>query len=252
MRTRFIQISWQLSCIALAAASLWGLSGCAPAAKSRETSAVNPAAFVRESAVSNQPALEDNPGSLFSSAQADFLVSDNRARKVGDVVLVEIVENSKGAQKADTTTNRKSDINLGVEAFFDQGHSGVIPWGRTKGLSAKVGPNPMVKAGATSDFDGKGETKREGALSATVAARVIQVMPGPILQVEGAREIRVNNENQIVVVRGLVRPRDIKGDNTVPSTYLADARIEYFGQGVLGDKQKPGWATRVLDNVWPF
>lgn len=72
------------------------------------------------------------------------------------------------------------------------------------------------------------------------------------MQVEGAREIRVNEENQIIAVRGLVRPRDIQADNTVPSSYLADARIEYFGQGVLADKNRPGWLTRILDNVWPF
>ena len=54
------------------------------------------------------------------------------------------------------------------------------------------------------------------------------------------------------MVRGLVRSQDIGPDNAVPSTYLADARIEYYGKGVIADKQRPGWLTRILENVWPF
>ncbi len=67
-----------------------------------------------------------------------------------------------------------------------------------------------------------------------------------------ARETRVNDENQIIVVKGLVRPTDIDPDNSVPSTALADCKIEYYGEGVLADRQKPGWLSRLLDNVWPF
>jgi flagellar L-ring protein precursor FlgH len=70
--------------------------------------------------------------------------------------------------------------------------------------------------------------------------------------VEGARRIRVNNETQFLVVRGLIRQRDISSGNTIPSTSLAEAQIEIYGQGVLADKQKPGWLSRILDNVFPF
>jgi flagellar L-ring protein precursor FlgH len=70
--------------------------------------------------------------------------------------------------------------------------------------------------------------------------------------VEGGREVRVNDETQIVVVRGIIRSRDIGPDNSIASTAMADARIELYGQGVLADKQKPGWLTRILDNMWPF
>ncbi|MBU1610573.1 MAG: flagellar basal body L-ring protein FlgH, partial [Proteobacteria bacterium] len=73
-----------------------------------------------------------------------------------------------------------------------------------------------------------------------------------VMQVEGARRIRVNNETQILIVRGLVRQRDIAADNTVNSSSLAEADIEVYGEGVLADKQRPGWMTRILDHVWPF
>jgi flagellar L-ring protein precursor FlgH len=64
--------------------------------------------------------------------------------------------------------------------------------------------------------------------------------------------MKVNKETQYIAVSGIVRPKDIDADNRVKSTYLADARIEYYGQGTLGDKQQPGWLSRALDRIWPF
>jgi flagellar L-ring protein precursor FlgH len=89
-------------------------------------------------------------------------------------------------------------------------------------------------------------------LTAIVATRVIRMLPGKVMQVEGARQIRINDETQILVVRGLVRQRDINSTNTVSSSALADARIEVYGQGSLSDKQRAGWMSRFIDNVWPF
>jgi flagellar L-ring protein precursor FlgH len=72
------------------------------------------------------------------------------------------------------------------------------------------------------------------------------------MQVQGAREIKVNDETQYMVVTGLIRQRDIDSDNSILSTQMADSRIDYYGKGVLADKQKSGWLTRLLDIVWPF
>ena len=196
---------------------------------------------------------QDNPGSLFQESEAEYLFSDNRARRLGDIVLVNIVENSKATNKADTNAGRDSSMDLGVTTWFDNAAFGVGPFRR--GLSdAEAGgtATPFVKVGAKSDFKGSGETSRESSVSATIGCRVVKVLPGGLMQVEGAREIRVNEETQIVVVRGLVRPRDIQSDNSVYSTSMADARIEYYGKGILADKQKPGWLARILDNIWPF
>lgn len=183
-----------------------------------------------------------NTGSLFSDSEADLLFSDNRARRVGDIVVVNIVESSTGESTADTTADRESTINLGVSSFFDRTQLGGVP----------IGTTPFVNTSATTEFEGEGETTRENQVSATIGARVVRELPGNVLEVQGAREIRVNEETQIIVVKGLVRQRDIGPDNTIASTRLADARIEYFGKGILADKQKPGWVAQILDNIWPF
>ena len=101
-------------------------------------------------------------------------------------------------------------------------------------------------------FDGKASTTRANKVTATVAARVVNVMPDGLLQVEGARETKVNNETQYLVVSGLIRSRDVAADNSIMSTQMADAQIAYYGKGVVSDKQKPGWFTRLMDHVWPF
>jgi flagellar L-ring protein precursor FlgH len=113
-------------------------------------------------------------------------------------------------------------------------------------------PN-VIKAGANkNDFSGSGETKRSGSLTTTMAARVMEVLPNGNLAVEGKREIYVNNEKKEILLQGIVRPRDIASDNTIYSTQIADAKIIYTGIGVLAEKQRPGWAARIFDYVWPF
>lgn len=230
----------------IAALAIATLAGCATSSR---TPAPTP---VMTPPVAEAPPAEENPGSLFAPSEADYLYGDNRARSVGDVVIVNIVEVSSGSHSADTTSDRESSINMGITNWLGKNDARLVPVGPSMGLVGKIGPTPMFEAGASSEFEGTGETTREANVSATLAARVVRVMPGGLLEVEGAREIKVNNETQILVVRGLVRKQDISPSNTIASTHIADAKIEYFGQGVLADKQRPGWLTRILDNVWPF
>ena len=196
--------------------------------------------------------------SLFDPDRANYLFTDNRARAIGDIVVVNIVESVSASNKASTKSQKDSSLNFGVENFFGKSRMRALPFGTflgTKqglGFNAPVGTTPMIKASSVSKFQGNGETKREADVSASVAARVVKILNGGVLQIEGARQIKVNGETQIIVVRGLVRARDIGPDNSISSTYLADAKIEIYGQGILADKQKPGWLTRILDHIWPF
>lgn len=195
----------------------------------------------------------EQTGSLFDAGQNRLLFDDDRARRVGDIVLVRIVESANGGHNADTTTERNSTHDLTVDSFFGNSTVRPLPFGLPSfGLKGKVGSAPILSTESTSKHEGTGETTRQADLTATVGVRVISVQPGGLLEVEGARQMRINEENQILVVKGLLRSRDIGPDNAVTSDRLANATIEFYGQGVLADKQRPGWLTRVLDNVWPF
>ncbi|MBB5144768.1 flagellar basal body L-ring protein FlgH [Desulfovibrio intestinalis] len=192
----------------------------------------------------------NNPGSLFAASEQDTLFSDSRARRVGDIVVVKLVENTKAQNKAETTAKKGGANDYQVGALFGQSSSGFIPF-LNVGPTSKVGV-PALSTTSTSDLSATGKTKRENYVTTSLAARVLRVLPGGLLQIEGAREIRVNEETEYMVVRGMVRSKDVSADNSVLSTQIADASIEYYGRGVLADKQKPGWFTRLMDNVWPF
>jgi len=175
---------------------------------------------------------------LYSPAGPISYFNDIKARNVGDVVTINVVESATASKNATTKTNRTS----GVAASW----SGVL----SKIIGEWTGDEQKVAM--TNDFDGKGETTRSSQLNTFITAQVIQVLPNRNLVIEGSRQVRVNNENQFVRVEGIIRPEDITANNIILSTYIAEARIELAGQGAVSDKQRPGWAARILDWVWPF
>jgi len=168
-----------------------------------------------------------------------------KAHRVGEIVTIKIVENSKATNTATTKTDRTTDTSVGLSEFFGLEK-------RFPSTSNFFNPFSPVTSTYSNQFDGSGSTARSGALTAYISARIIHVQPNGNLIIEGNREVRVNNDNQIITLTGEVRPRDITPDNIVQSTYIANARISYSGSGVLNDQQRPGWLARILDNIWPF
>ncbi len=195
-----------------------------------------------------------NPGSLFNEANANLLFEDSRARRVGDILMVKIEENNTATNKADTKADKTSEYTIEAPEFFGRNTISMIPmpWGSNVNVFKGPTGGNLLDTKTESNFDATGQTNRSNQVVATVAARVINVLPGGILQVEGASETRVNDETQYLVVAGLVRARDVQADNSVYSSQMADAKIAIFGKGTLADKQSPGWLTRILDLIWPF
>lgn len=214
------------------------LGGCFPLEQSRiaqEPFEVDRVHRSRQSPVAVQPA-----GTIYRNDQASSFFGDHRARMLGDIVTVKIVEISQASEKATTDTGRDSSISAGIENLL----------GKEKLLPGS--PASLIKANTSNSFAGSGETTRSGSVTATITARVVEVLPTGNLAVEGKREIYVNNEKKEILLQGIVRPRDIAADNSVLSTQVADAKILLTGIGVVGEKQRPGWLSRIFDAVWPF
>ena len=196
------------------------------------------------------PALDrsrrSSEGSLWvdNGALGTMFIND-KARNIGDIVTIKIVESASATNKASTQTGRSSTLDAGLDNFFNLEE-------RYPSTSPFFNPFGSVSANFESDFDGSGSTARSNALTAYITARVIDILPNGILVIQGTREVRVNHENQIITLTGMVRPRDISSENVVQSTYLADARITYSGTGIINEKQRPGWLSRILGKVWPF
>lgn len=184
-------------------------------------------------------------GSLWSErGELAEMFSNAKAKRIGDILTIKIVEASSATNKASTSTDRSSGISAQVNGLFNLENE--IP------ASKSFNPFSGVSGSLSSDFEGTGATQRSGALNAYMTARIVDRLPNGNLIIEGNREVRVNAENQLITLTGIIRSRDISAENVILSTYIADARISYSGSGVLNDRQKPGWLMRVLDKVWPF
>ncbi|MBE0617100.1 MAG: flagellar basal body L-ring protein FlgH [Proteobacteria bacterium] len=164
---------------------------------------------------------------------------DRRARQIGDLVTVEVVESSEASREASTDVSRDSSVAAGIDNLV--------------GVDLNVrGFEPKLAASTANSFKGSGATKRKDLLRTRVAARVVQILEDGNLVLEGRRQVRVNEETQYLFVRGIARPTDISPDNTIASAALADAQVLYGGNGLVAAQQKPGWLYRVADAVWPF
>ncbi len=171
-----------------------------------------------------------------------FLFQDAKALGIGDVVTVILSENVAAEREASTESSK--------EASNDYSISNVLGWGKGRKFSHFFAPE--VTTSMESSFEGKGKIKRKDKLTGVISAIVVDILPNGNLVIEGRKKVRVNQEDQYIIIRGIVRPEDISSDNTVYSTMIANAEIYYYGKGSIGGRQKVGWGTRLLDILWPF
>lgn len=190
------------------------------------------------------PVQSYSNGSIWQ-ASSIALTEDGKARRVGDIVTIIVTETASASKQAATATGRSSQISAGIPNMLGLEESKII-------TSNFADLSKLLNASASSKFDGSGSTSRKETLSATISAKVVDVLPNNNLKIEGRRNVRVNYEDQIVTVKGTIRQRDITAENTINSIYVADAQISYSGEGIITDRQKPGWLMNVLDKLWPF
>lgn len=171
-----------------------------------------------------------------------FMFEDRRASRVGDIVIVRIVEQHSGSKTASTKADRESSISAGASGGLFGLNS----------LTQKFAQYFDLDATTSNSFEGEGSTSREDSLNGTIAAQVVEVFPNGDLRIRGKREVTVNSEKQTMIIRGIVRRIDLDTTNTVLSTAVADAQIEYTGLGVVDEVQRPGWLVRLFNWLTPF
>lgn len=185
--------------------------------------------------------LARSNGSIWAGAQSLALFEDQKARRVGDVLTVILVERTDASKKASTTTSKDSSTSISNPVLF--------------GRPLSVNGTGVGEFGLDSSrsFAGSGDSsqsnKLEGSLSVTVAA----VLANGNLVVRGEKNLTLNQGAERVALEGIVRPADISPANTVSSDRVADARISYNGSGTLADSNSAGWLTRFFNSSWmPF
>ncbi|CUS97198.1 flagellar L-ring protein precursor FlgH [Candidatus Kryptobacter tengchongensis] len=162
------------------------------------------------------------------------LFSDQKAFKPGDVITIIIIEVSSAESKAERDASRSGSVNGQVSG---SGALGFIP---ETGFSIGTG----------NEFKGQGSTSTRGTVKAKLGARIVGVDSAGNLIIEGQRKVNVNGDEQIIRIKGIVRPTDVNWDNTVYSYNIADAEIEFTGKGMIYRSKSPSWITRLFH--WLF
>lgn len=180
-------------------------------------------------------------GSIYSSAQHIALFEDRKARQVGDVLTVLLVEKTDAKKSAASNTRKETSVGIDGPTLF--------------GRPVTVGGTPVLETriGGEQAFSGSGGATQSNALSGSVSVLVVRVLPNGNLLVRGEKQLELNQGSETVAIEGIVRPADIAGDNTVRSDRVANARIYYAGRGAIADANTQGWLARFFASpFFPF
>lgn len=192
------------------------------------------------------PEAPPAPGSLWNEANARVMIGmDGNARRVGDLITVQVSERTAATVDADTATRRESSSGGGIGRFF-----GVV--NQATRNNPDLGPDIGFEVEGGAEYRGDGSTSRTGTLTGMLTCRVVEKFPNGNLRIWGWKEVRTNRETQYLVVTGIIRPRDIQANNIIMSDYVAELQLGFDGSGVVADKQGPGVAHRLVDHAWPF
>jgi flagellar L-ring protein precursor FlgH len=170
------------------------------------------------------------------------MYADRKACRVGDIITVVVSEDAAQTSSQSKKTNSTSATDAAVTQFL---------FANSK-MGTHNGGLPGINFGGTNTFSGGGEVSNKQSLTARTAVLVADVMPNGNLVIEGARKVTFSGETQHVVLHGIVRPDDISSANTVLSSSIANARLEFLSAGDLSDARKRGWLSKLYEMLRPF
>ena len=190
--------------------------------------------------VAERPQAPAN-GSIYQAWQQPFLFEDVKARRQGDILTVLLTERTSATKSASTSTAKDTTTSITPPTVF----GGPITRGGREILSAELE--------SSQSFEGEGDSSQSNQMNGSITVVVVEVLPNGYLMVEGEKWLGINQGEEFVKVTGVVRPQDVRYDNTVLSTQLGNANIQYRGKGALADANAQGWLARFFNSpIWPF
>ncbi|MDR0565321.1 MAG: flagellar basal body L-ring protein FlgH [Azoarcus sp.] len=211
------------------------LTACAPVQPTPPTSVHQP--------MTARPAepsrMRVSNGAIFQPGVGRSLLEDRRARRVGDIITISLVEKTSAQKSANASTGRKSSLTGGLSAS-----SSKLPLSSLAGVTAE--------ASSDSSFEGKGAAAANNAFTGTITVTVIDVLGNGNMLVSGEKMVTINQGNEYIRFSGIVNADNVSSTNTVQSTQVADARIEYRGSGFVDEANSQGWLHRFFNFINPF
>ncbi|TDK30549.1 flagellar basal body L-ring protein FlgH [Luteimonas terrae] len=222
------------------------LSGCASFVGDVQPFPVHPAAATAAYGPQTayvQPVSGDGGGSIFAGARDGSgnpgirLFQDNKAREVGDLLTIVLVESTSARSNAQTGISKSSTIGMGAPTIFGQ----QVTLNGQNVLQAEVE--------AARQFAGQGNSTQSNALAGNITVTVIERLPNGNLRVAGEKQVRLNQGDELVQVQGIVRASDIGPDNRVSSDRVGNAQILYGGRGAMARSNAMGWLGRFFNSA---
>ena len=177
-------------------------------------------------------------GSIYQAGVTRPLFEDRRARFIGDTLIVNLVENTSAQKKSQTNAERKNTLSGTPTSVI--------------GLPLHLLTGMTGSGSGDNKFNGSGDSSSNNALTGTITVTVVEVLNNGNLIVSGEKQLAINQGTEFIRFSGVVNPSNVTGTNTVQSTQVADARIEYKGCGVIDESQTMGWLSRFFLAALPF
>lgn len=178
-------------------------------------------------------------GSIYQANYTRPLFEDRRARGIGDLLTVVLNEKVNAAKNSEASAGRDGSTGLTIK-------------GAPKGVQGILNDSLNTDIAGKSDFSGKGAASANNSVTGTITTTVKAVLPNGNLQVVGEKQIGINQGAEYIRFSGVVNPRFITTANTIQSTQVGDARLEYYGDGYIDEAQRMGWLQRFFLNISPF
>ncbi|MBF7072331.1 flagellar basal body L-ring protein FlgH [Glaciecola sp. MH2013] len=177
-------------------------------------------------------------GSLFNKGLSNSLYSDVKARRLGDIITVQLSENTNATKSAGTTSSKESTVDL----------QPIIGFG---GNAINIGKEAVqLGLDSSNEFTGDAQANQSNSLQGSISVTVVEVLQNQNLVIRGEKWLTLNNGDEYIRLTGVIRAADISPTNQIESTKIANARIQYSGKGSFAQAQQKGWLTRFFSSTW--
>ena len=185
-----------------------------------------------------------NSGSIWPAGTGSerSMFADRKASRTGDILTIIVSESAVAQSSQSKSSSRDASLNDAIQQFL---------FANSRALTHK-GNLPAISLGGSSTYTGGGDVSNSQSLSARAAVMITDVLPNGNMVIQGVRIVTFSGETQYVVLHGLVRADDISRANTIASSNIADARVEFYSEGELTDAQKRGWFSKLYEKLRPF
>ena len=190
-------------------------------------------------------------GGIYQAGYSMALFEDIKARRVGDTITIVLQERTQASKDAKTETSKENDITIANPTLLGSAPQfnapGILP------LASNRGNTLAAELSSGQEFKGEGSSSQGNSLTGNITVTVVDVLGNGNLVVRGEKWLTLNQGDEYIQISGIVRPIDVRTDNTVLSGQVADARITYSGKGMVADSNKMGWLSRFFASaIWPF